>query len=488
MGILQPLRTSRAPLAVLVAASALAMGCRPQPDEPRAPRNVSTRPPNLVVIFTDDQRFDAFGAGGSPFLETPHIDALADEGVLFEQAVVPTALCCPSRASFLTGQYPHRTGIHNNWPEQGQLETQRLFPEDLQDAGYATAYVGKWHLPNPGAEPVRGFDHWVSFEGQGEYWDQPLNVDGVETETRGFSADVLTDHAVEWIEKPHDRPFFLMLSLKNCHKPYEAPERHRGLLDDAIVALPESSEDPVESMPTWLRAARERDGDRPSQVRDGTILDSVRGYYELVYSVDESVGRIVEALRTEHLLGDTCIVFTSDHGMLWGEHGLYQKRVSYEPSIRVPLVVRYPRRFPAGERNTGLVMTIDVSATLLHLAGAARSPLLQGRSLLSIFDPDANWRSGTLHYDAFRPRFERPEEFALRTGRWKFMCNTSENGGEALFDLEADPDERTDVADDPASAAVLDELRAEMLEQMEELDVPQDWIDEVAAIASRLGQ
>ena len=471
-----------AALALLASSS-----CRPEPEEPRAPRDTSARPPNLIVILTDDQRHDAFGAGGSPFLETPHIDALAEGGVLFEQAVVPTALCCPSRASFLTGQYPHRTGIYNNWPEPGQLETRRLFVEDLQDAGYATAYVGKWHLPNPGADPVRGFDHWVSFEGQGEYWDQPLNVDGETVEARGFSTEQLTQYAVDWIERPHDRPFFLMLAPKNCHKPYEAPERHRGLLDGVELALPASADDPPEAIPTWLRDVRERDGERPQQVRDGTIMESVQGYYELVYSIDECVGRLVETLGAQHLLGDTCIVFTSDHGMLWGEHGLYQKRVTYEPSIRVPLIVHYPARFPVGRRDPSLVTTIDVPATLLHLAGAARSPLLQGRSLLSTFERDVDWRTATLHYDAFRPRFDRPDEFALRTERWKFMCNTSDDGGEALFDLQADPDERVDLSERPESAPVLDQLRAQLIETMNELDVPQDWIDEVAAVASSNG-
>ncbi len=461
--------------------------CTPEPEEPRAPRDTSARPPNLVLILTDDQRHDAFGAGGSAFLETPRLDSLAEQGVLFEQAVVPTALCCPSRASLLTGQYPHRTGVYNNWPEAGALDDQRLFPEDLQDAGYATAYVGKWHLPNPGAEPVRGFDHWVSFEGQGEYWNQPLNVDGEAVDTSGYSTDVLTRYAVDWIEKRHDRPFFLMLSLKNCHKPYEAPERHRGKLAGVELALPASAEDP--DVPRWVQLWRDRPGERPQQVEDGTILESVRGYYELVYAVDECVGAVVDALRGQHLLEDTCIVFTSDHGMLWGEHGLYQKRVTYDPAIRVPLIVRHPAHFPAGLRTPNLVTTLDISATLLHLAGAARSPLLQGRSLLSMFDgEDLEWREGTLHYDAFRPRHDRPEEYALRTARWKYLCNTSEDGGEALFDLLTDPDERVDLAGSPEFDAVLDELRDALAEEMHALEVPQPWIDEAAAVTTRAGE
>ncbi len=470
-------------------AALLAGACAHEPEEPRAPRDTSARPPNLVLILADDLRHDAFGAGGSPFLETPHLDALAERGVLFTNAVVPTALCCPSRASLLTGQYPHRTGIYNNFPEPGLLEQQRLFVEDLRDAGYATAYVGKWHLPNPGAAPVRGFDHWVSFEGQGEYWDQPLNVDGETVETRGFSAEVLAQYAVDWIERSHDGPFFLMLSLKNCHKPYEAPERHRGLLADADLALPDSAEDPDESLPAWVRRWRDRPGERMEQARDGTILEAVRGYYELVYSLDEAVGTVVHALEAQHLLADTAVAFTSDHGMLWGEHGLYQKRIAYEPSIRVPLILSWPARFPAGARDPGLVTTLDLPATFLHLGQAARSPALQGRSLLTLYqEEDVAWRTGTLHYDAFRPRFDRPEEYALRTERWKLLCNTGDDGGEALFDLDADPDERVDLSGDPASAEVLDELRGELVEAMRELEVPEDWIEDVAAVGSRAGQ
>ncbi len=430
------------------------------------------RRPNILLIYTDDQRFDSLSITGNPWIETPHLDRIAREGVLFQRAYVTTSRCCPGRVSMLTGKYAHVHGVWNNHPERDFLLDHRTVADVLQDAGYRTAWIGKWHLPNEGGGPVRGFDHWVSYEGPGSHFDQPLNVNGVLRTTEGFQADRLTDLALEFLagEREADQPFFLTLAFKNPHVPLTPAARHAGRLAGQTIPLPASAGDPLESLPMFyggLRRSSRHSIDDPQ-----TFDEDARAYYELVLSIDENVGRVLAALKASGELQRTLVVATTDNGQLLGEHGLQQKGLSYEPSIRVPLAMRLPGEIPAGTVTDQLVLNVDLLPTLLELAGASLPEGLQGASLTPLWrDPAAAWRQRFLY---LAPAFGQGAvvERALVEARWKYVKIEAEGKREeVLFDLHADPDERHNLARDPAHAAELERLREAMRAEMERLGV-----------------
>ncbi|MCB9914240.1 MAG: sulfatase-like hydrolase/transferase [Planctomycetes bacterium] len=431
--------------------------------------------PNVVVIYVDDLRFDGAACLGSAFLATPAIDALAREGVVFERSYVTTSLCCPGRASVLTGKYASTTGVFDNQPREDFQARHATMADLLGRAGYDTAFVGKWHLPNPGAAPRPGFAHWVSFDGQGQYFDQPLNVDGEAVIGEGHSADVLARYAVEFIERERgERPFWLFLSLKNCHLPFLPPARHRGLLDDAPLALPESFADGAARLP------REYAGDLVSRRNLGAhthpelYLDQLRRYWELVLGVDEVVGAVRAALERQGLTRDTLVIFTSDNGYLVGEHGLTQKGVAFEPSIRVPLVVSWPGHLEGGGRSRRLALNVDLAPTVLAAAGVEVPADLEGTSLLAP-PPADEGREEFLYLPPWFLADDTPSHLVLAGGRWKYLRFRAGAIEEVLYDLERDPDERHDLAADPAAAAELEGARTRLRAQMRRLHLPEAW-------------
>ncbi len=434
-------------------------------------------PPNVVLVLVDDLRWDAVGPDRPVALDTPHLDRLAAEGARFERAFVTTSMCCPSRASLLTGLYVHEHGVHSNRAGEELHERFTTLPERLQAAGYATACVGKWHIPREGGGPRPGFDHWVGFEDQGEYLDQELDVDGERVETRGHSADVLVDHAMRWLAQPREQPFFLLLSFKNCHLPFVPPARHRGMLADAQVEWPASfRQDPDELTPT-ARAARLSNRNRAPHAHPDDYLEVVRAYWELLPSVDEGVGRVLAALEEAGTLDRTMVVFTGDNGYMLGEHGLTQKQLSYEPSIRVPLLVRYPPLVPAASVRPELVLNVDLTATVLELGRAEPLEGQRGRSLLGRWRGGAEpWRSDFLYVAPWTREDPELREVAVRDARWKYVrVASSEHVAERLFDLASDPDEVVDLSDDPGQEAQLERLRGRMAALAEELGLPPGW-------------
>lgn len=414
--------------------------------------------PNVLVVYTDDQRFDSLSIAGNPYIETPHLDRIAREGALFERAYVTTSRCCPARASFLTGKYATAHGVWNNHPEHDFLDAHLTVADHLDEAGYLTAWLGKWHLPNPGAEPVRGFDRWVSYEGPGSHFDQAFNVDGETVPSAGFQADRLTDYALEFLGRDRGgAPFFLVLALKNPHVPMTPAPRHAGLLDGVEIARPPSAEDPHSSLPAFVRALQR--GERHAIDWEDWKRD-VRAYWELCLSIDDNVGRVLDALEERGELDETLVILTTDNGQLLGEHGVEQKGVAYEPSIRVPLAMRWPARVPPGSRVAELALNVDLLPTILEAAGLAVPADVHGRSLLEIFDADAApWRE---HFVYLLPGFgeEGMDERALVGRRWKLVVDRAEGLEETwLYDLENDPDERRNAADDPGNEPLVRELR-----------------------------
>lgn len=409
-------------------------------------------PPGIVFILVDDQRFDAAGFAGHPFLQTPHLDALAAAGLVFENAFVTTSLCSPSRASFLTGLYAHRHGVLDNSSDLApELPT---FPTIVQDRGFRTAFVGKWHMGGANDSPRPGFDRWVSFPGQGRYLDQPLNVDGERIQSPGYITDVLTDYAVDFLDVNEDRPFLLYLSHKAVHSPFTPAPRHDGSYAGLDWPKPDTmanTDANYAGKPEWVREQRDSwhgvDGMYDRKVDfDDFVLD----YNETLRAVDDSVGRIVETLKRLGRLEDTLIIYSSDNGFQFGEHGLIDKRTMYEPSIRVPMVVHWPAVVSANSRRSELITNLDIAPTFIELAGGEVPESMQGHSFMGLLQGDsANWRDAFL-YEYFWERMfpQTPTVLGVRTQTHKLMKYHGVWDRYELYDLVNDPEERNNLIGD----------------------------------------
>lgn len=413
------------------------------------------RPPNIVVILSDDHRFDFAGHAGHAFVETPALDRMAAEGVEMTRAYVTSSLCSPSRASFLTGTRPDRHGVWNNFTPWSN--DNRTFLEYLAQAGYRTAFIGKWHMPG-GLPDLRGVDHFVTFTemgGQGVYEDCPLVVDGEnEPSRKRYIAEELTDRSLEWIEADPGSPFALVLSHKNVHADFRPDPRERGRYEDQPVRFP-----PGAHPWTHLTSAQY------VHVNPDRLDVSIRRYAEAVASMDREIGRLLDRLDDLGVADDTLVVYTSDNGYLWGEHGLVDKRWAYEESIRVPLIVRHPESTgPGGGRVDRLVTNVDLAPTLLDLAGLAVPDHMQGASWLPLLsDSAAPWRDALLYAYYFEPPYPTPTQHAVVTDRYKYI---EYDGFPAeLFDLENDPREARDLSNDPGSGR----LRADLAERLDSM-------------------
>ncbi|MBI4902716.1 MAG: sulfatase-like hydrolase/transferase [Acidobacteria bacterium] len=434
----------------------------------------AARRPNFVLILVDDLRFDELRCTGHPFAETPHADRIAREGAMFVNAFATTPLCSPSRASFLTGQYTRRHGIIDNTAREARSHQLLTWPRQLHDAGYETAFLGKWHMGNDDS-PRPGFDRWVSFRGQGECFNPPLNIDGRNTPSNGYVTDILTDHAVEFLARKRDIPFCLYLAHKAVHPNIQqnndgsvnvasindagtflpAP-RHRNLYGGKQpphrpnYAVKPRSKPALELAPAGVEPLS-----ATTVTDDATILNRLR----MAKAVDESLGRILEALEQSGALNDTMVIFTSDHGYFYGEHCLgAERRLAYEEAIRIPLLVRYPPKIRQGTRPARMVSSIDIAATALELAGVTPKEPLDGRSMLT----GAARREVYIEYfsDTVFPRIRKMGYQAVRTARWKYIRYAELSGADELYDLRTDPYELTNrIRDHGAWRA---ELRAKL--------------------------
>ena len=459
---------------ILLVVAILAVGCSPPP-EPARP----TRPPNFVFVLVDDMRWDEMGVAGHPFIETPNMDRLAREGMRFTEAFATTPLCSPSRASFLTGQYAHTNGIVDNTARPSHdLAT---FPRELQRAGYATGFFGKWHMGNDDS-PRPGFTHWVAMPGQGEAIDPHLNVDGQRLQAKGYVTDVLTGYVEQFVQRANGQPFLAYLAHKAIHpnviqqddgrvvpmpgQPggFVAADRHRGrYAGRAMPRRPNAFKPPIDK-PALMR----RIGSLPPLGRETATTDEeIRGRVEMLLGVDDSLGRILDLLEKNGVLDDTVVVFTSDHGYFYGEHGLNEeRRLAYEETIRIPLLVRYPPRIKAGSVASRLVLSIDLAPTLLEMAGLTPGPHLEGRSLVPMLTgAPVDWRESFLieyYSDTVFPRVLNMGYSAVRTTKAKYIEYRELQGMNELYDLEADPYEEHNLIDAPGAAALRTAMLAEL--------------------------
>lgn len=434
------------------------------------------RQPNFVFILIDDLRFDAFGFMGHPFVETPHIDSLAANGLQFTNAFVTTSLCSPARASFLTGQYMHNHRVVDNI-DLMPSDT-RTFPMRLQTAGYQTAFMGKWHMGGSSDAPQPGFDHWVSFRGQGEYQpkNQTLNVDGQQVPRTKYMTDELTDYAERWLnERTADKPFMLYLSHKGVHGLYDPAPRHRDRYKEVSWQPPQTMTASVAAdsgKPMWVQDQRNswHGVEFPYHGRAAqSIGEMYRHYCEMILSIDDSVGRVQQALHKAGLDQSTIVIFTSDGGHMWGEHGLIDKRCAYEESIRIPLLVSGPNVQPAAKCDA-MVANIDLAPTLLELAGVAVVDDCDGKSLARLLaDPSTTEvpREQLLYEYYWEYSFpQTPTTFALRTKQYKLIQYHGIWDTDELYDIEADPQETTNLIRVPEQQQRVGEMRQQLHDQL----------------------
>ncbi len=406
---------------------------------------------NIVFILTDDQRYDAIGVL-NPYFETPHLDALAQNGILFENAFVTTALCSPSRASILSGQWAHRHGVLDNVTALNP--DMPTFPAMLQRAGYETAFIGKWHMGGDSDAPRPGFDRWVSFRGQGIYVNQAFNIDGKYVQTKGHNTDRVTDFAIEFLKQKHEKPFMLYVSHKAVHADFIPAERHADSYAGRDYPFPATMADTEENYagkPAWVRAQRNTwhgvDG-----LYDNTIDlgDFAKRYAETLRSVDDSVGQIVATLDELGLLDSTLLVFSSDNGFQFGEHGLIDKRTMYEASIRVPFIAHCPDLFPGAQRRAQMIINTDICPTFLEAAGAPIPDTVQGKSFYPVFtNPQAPGRDAFVYTYFWERMFpQTPTVIGIRTDRYKFMRFHGVFDKYELYDLQSDPHETKNLIGD----------------------------------------
>jgi len=425
--------------------------------------------PNFLFIYTDDQRWDALGVvqkeqgekGRFPFFQTPNLDRLAVEGVRFRNAFVTMSLCAPSRAAFLSGRYNHLNGVANNhtpFPEDGVTHA-----SVLGAAGYATGYVGKWHMDSQrGQRP--GFTWSASFVGQGRYVDCPFEVNGQATPSKGWVDDVSTDYAIDFMKANREKPFSLVVGYKSCHGPWEYPERAKDRFPDAESRPVPNLE--VEAVYKGGIALK-----KPGKAAGGTRSEMHLKYFRTLSAMDDNVGRLLAALDDLRLAANTVVVFAGDNGYYLGEHGLGDKRSAYDEALRIPLLLRWPKLATKGKTVDGMVLNIDLAPTFIDLAGLPVPEAMQGRSWKPLLEGNPpGWRKA-FFYEYFREKnFGAPTVFAVRTEAAKLIKYPGHDEWTELFDLAADPYETRNLAKDPARKDLLDAMLAEFDRQAKAVD------------------
>ena len=448
-----------------------------------------TARPNLIVILIDDLRFDETGASGHPYMKTPHIDRLATEGATFRNAFHTTPLCSPNRASIVTGQYASRHGVFDNVGRDALSHQLPNYHRTLQTLGYETAHIGKWHMGND-ARPRPGYDTWISFRGQGTIVDPVLWEDGAEHQVTGYVSDLLSERAVDFVDRARTRPFALFLSHKAVHpdvqqlqdgtldmatmRGYVLPERHRDLYQGAHYPMRPSVRplaEVVADKPVWREVFARRDAHRANQalstVLRGSPQEEIRRRAAMMASVDEGIGVLLETLDRRAIADETLILFLGDNGFFFGEHGLEaERRFAYEEGIRTPFFVRYPALLRPGTIVEPMALAMDIAPTMIELAGGTPGPQIQARSLVPLLKGRApRWRTSFLveyfNESAF-PWLVGMSYKAVRTDRYKLIHWIHKDGVDELYDLAQDPYEMTNAIADPAHADTVKRLRREL--------------------------
>ena len=499
--------------------------------------DLTKTPPNIIFVFTDDHASHSISAYGSDIVETPNIDRLANEGVIFENAFVTNSICAPSRAVLLTGKHSHMNGQLTNAQqfEGGQL----TFPKVLQQAGYRTAMIGKWHLQS---DPT-GYDHWDILPGQGHYYNPEFITPDSTYQMEGYVTDIITDKVIDWIDEngDSDQPFMVSYHHKAPHRNWKPAPKDLELFDGEKIPEPETlfanwagelpGEEPGSGRTSAVQTQEmtlmnhfdigwdlkfppdsisdsphgelwesryERFTDEQKQQWDevyGAYYQEfkekdlqgrerlswiyqryIKDYLSTIVSVDDNLGRLLDYLDENGLAENTVVIYASDQGFYLGDHGWYDKRWMYEESLRFPLLMRWPGGIEAGTENSDLVQNIDLAPTLIDFAGQDIPEEMQGRSLIPLtqgFTPE-DWRSSIYyHYYEYPGPHAVQRHYGVRTDRYKLIHYYQIDEWE-LFDLENDPNEMQSVFNDPEYTEIVEELKAELQRLRDEYKVPEE--------------
>jgi arylsulfatase A-like enzyme len=451
--------------------------------------------PNILFVVVDDLRWDEFGAAGHPYLKTPNIDRLGREGASFTRAFHATPLCSPNRACLLTGQYTARHCVYNNEDRSLLSHLLPTFPRELQRSGYTTGLVGKWHMGND-PTPRPGFDYWVGFPGQGKIIDPELYEDGRLRKVPGYVTDLLTDRALGFIRRQRgaQRPYFLYLAHKAVHPDaiqrndgsfdtaygthYIAADRHRGRYKNEVFPRANIAKSAAQGVLGSVMVQRflERKTSEATVREFGDILDpgmaeqSIRDRAEMILSVDEGLGSVLTEIEESGDIDNTVIVFTSDNGFFFGEHGLsVERRLPYEESIRAPLLVRYPPAIRAATVVDGLVSSIDIAPSILQFGGAKIGGQIQGISFLPLLKTGGPRVARRPHVLIENYSDDRPFPWvldadyrAIRTDRHKLIHWVQHPEFDELYDLKEDPREERNVIKEHGNHGHEGRLRSEL--------------------------
>jgi arylsulfatase A-like enzyme len=455
--------------------------------------------PNIIFIMTDDHASHAIGCYGSKINKTPNLDRLAKEGMMFKNCFCTNSICAPSRAVILTGKYSHINGVTDN--REKFDGSQQTFPKMLQKAGYQTAIIGKWHLKT---DPT-GFDYWNILPGQGTYYNPVMIEMGQRKKYTGYTTDIITDHCLKWLkQRKPDRPFCLMYHHKAPHRNWQPAPKYLTMYDDVTIPEPDNLFDDYSNRG---RAAKEQDmsiektmdksdlklvtpGDlNPEQKKlwdaaynpkneafekaklQGKDLVRwkyqryIRDYLRCIASVDENVGRLLNYLDESGLTENTVVFYTSDQGFYLGDHGWFDKRFMYEQSLRMPLLVRYPKEIKTGSVNEDIVLNLDFAPTFLDLAGVDKPDDMQGCSIRPLLRAKTtkDWRKSMYyHYYEYPAVHSVKRHYGLRTERYKLIHFYYDIDEWELYDLKNDPQEMKNVYDDPQYADTVKKLKAEL--------------------------
>ena len=471
--------------------------------------------PNIIFIMSDDHAYQAISAYGSGLNQTPNIDKIGEQGIIYNRAFVTNSLCAPSRAVILTGKYSHLNGVLGN----GEVfdGSQQTISKILQQNGYQTAMVGKWHLKS---DPT-GFDYWNILPDQGDYYNPDFIKNGKDTVYKGYVTEIITKLSTEWLlNRDKSKPFFLMLHHKAPHRSWMPALKNLGLYDDQDFPLPATFYDdyrdrqalqrqmltvrnhmdirmdfkvPCNSCDTvpvnswapgeyWRRLDRLTPEERrqwdESYKKEETEFYAVKDdeaqydhwkfrrfmedYLRCIASVDESVGNILSFLKENGLEENTLIIYTSDQGFYLGEHGLFDKRFMYEEAMRTPLVIKYPAEIASGSVTDKLVQNIDIAPTILQTAGIAVPEDMQGLPLQKTWkDDNKAWRDA-LYYHYYEKGFGATPHYGIRTERYKLIHFYDDIDSWELYDLQEDPTEMKNLYNKNGFESIKNDMKLQL--------------------------
>lgn len=460
--------------------------------------------PNILYIMSDDHTSQAWGIYGGilkDYVKNDHIKWLADNGVVLNNAFCTNSICVPSRAAIMTGQYSHKNGVYDL---ESSLDSDSLnYAKLLQANGYQTALIGKWHLTD---EPS-GFDYYSVLPGQGRYRDpvflNKTNWSNGQSEGQvyeGYSTDVITDQSIGWLKnRDKNKPFYLSTHFKATHEPFDYPERYNHYLENTEIPYPESlhasgadsSGRTHDGWPLDILGSRYQQG--TGKIYPGTDfslegLDSlearkktyqkfIKDFIRCGAAVDDNIGRLIAFLKESGELENTIIIYTSDQGYFLGEHGFFDKRFIYEPSLRMPFVISYPKELKKGKRIDDIILNIDFSSLFLDYAGVPQPASMQGKSFrknLQGKTPD-DWRKD-MYYRYWANEPNRPAHFGIRTERYKLALFYGQSRtkterdkmkyepGWEFYDLQEDPFELHNAINDPKYKTIISGLKARLRE------------------------